>query len=169
MKHCRAKKERRFVINEKVYMTKKKHTMIDKIVNFLRDKYILLARFSLFVVYFWFGFVKLLGISPAGPLAEALTARTIGMEYFDILFYGLALVECAIGLLFLFPKYTRIAFFALMAHMILVCSPVLLLPDVVWQSLFVPTLEGQYIIKNVIVVALALAILVNWYNVKNKR
>jgi uncharacterized membrane protein YkgB len=53
---------------------------------------------------------------------------------------------------------TRIVVPLLLAHMALVCSPLFLLPDYVWQQPFVPTLEGQYIIKNIVVVAVAIGI-----------
>jgi hypothetical protein len=42
--------------------------------------------------------------------------------------------------------------------MALVCSPLVLLPGMIWQAPFVPTLEGQYIIKNAVVVAVAIGI-----------
>lgn len=43
-------------------------------------------------------------------------------------------------------------------HMVLVCSPILLVPEMVWQQFAVPTLEGQYIIKNAVVIAVAIGI-----------
>lgn len=129
-----------------------------KIIAILKQIHIPLARFSIFLVFFWFGIIKLLGLSPASPLAEALTRQTIGMQYFDTLFLLLSLMECLIGILFLFPRMTRIVVPLLLAHMILVCSPLVLLPDMVWQNWFVPTLEGQYIIKNAVVVAVAIGI-----------
>jgi uncharacterized membrane protein YkgB len=135
------------------------YTHIDlKIISFFKRIHIPLARFSIFLIFFWFGIIKLLGLSPASPLAEALTARTIGMQYFDTLFIILSLLECVIGILFLFPKMTRIVIPLLLAHMVLVCSPLVLVPDYVWQQPFVPTLEGQYIIKNAVVVAVAIGI-----------
>ncbi len=129
-----------------------------KLIAFFKRTYIPVARFSIFLIFFWFGLIKLLGLSPASPLAEALTARTVGMEYFDLLFYGLALVECIIGILFLLPKATRIVIPLLLFHMALVCSPILLVSEMVWQQFGVPTLEGQYILKNVVVVAVAIGI-----------
>jgi uncharacterized membrane protein YkgB len=36
--------------------------------------------------------------------------------------------------------------------------PLLLLPTLTWQSLLIPTLAGQYIIKNIVIVALALSV-----------
>ena len=129
-----------------------------KVIAFFKRIHLPLARFSIFLIFFWFGAIKLLGLSPASPLAEALTAQTIGMQYFDSLFIILSLLECLIGVLFLFPKMTRIVIPLLLAHMILVCSPLIILPSYIWQQPFVPTLEGQYIIKNAVVVAVAIGI-----------
>jgi uncharacterized membrane protein YkgB len=129
-----------------------------KVIAFFKRIHLPLARFSIFLIFFWFGAIKLLGLSPASPLAEALTAQTIGMQYFDTLFVILSLLECLIGVLFLFPKMTRIVIPLLLTHMALVCSPLIILPSYIWQQPFVPTLEGQYIIKNAVVVAVAIGI-----------
>jgi len=129
-----------------------------RIINWLRNHYVMIARVAIFIVFFWFGALKLLGLSPASPLAEALTERTIGMEFFQLSFIILAVLECLIGILFLIPKATRIVLPLLLLHMAVVCSPLLLVPDLVWTNPFVPSLEGQYIIKNVVLVALAIAI-----------
>lgn len=129
-----------------------------QLIDFFKRTFIPFARFSIFLVFFWFGFLKLIGISPASPLAYALIENTVGLQYFDILFYVLALLECLIGILFLIPKATRIVVPLLLLHMVIVCSPLLLVPEYVWQSLLVPNLEGQYILKNAVVVAVAIGI-----------
>jgi uncharacterized membrane protein YkgB len=135
------------------------YTHLDlKVIAFFQKAFIPMARISIFIVFFWFGLIKLLGLSPAGPLAEALTAHTVGLQYFDTLFIALSLVECLIGVLFLFPKMTRLVIPLLLAHMALVCSPLILVPEYTWQQAFVPTLEGQYILKNAVVVAVAVGI-----------
>lgn len=140
-------------------MTKQKLEAFDlRFISLLRRYHLWIARIALFIVFFWFGILKVLGFSPASPLAAALTERTIGFQYFEGMFLALSLVECLIGVLFLFPKAIRIVLPLLIIHMILVCSPLLLLPDLVWSAPFVPTLEGQYIIKNAVIVALAIAI-----------
>lgn len=117
-----------------------------------------IARIAFFIIFFYFGFLKLIGLSPASPLAEALTANTIGMQYFDISFMVLAIIECLIGLLFLIPKATRAVIFLLFIHMAIVCSPLLLVPEHVWSGFLVPNLEGQYIIKNIALIAIAIGI-----------
>lgn len=132
-----------------------------KLIKFFKKTYIPLARIAFFVVFFWFGFIKLAGISPAGPLAEALVSQTVGIEWFDPLFKILAVLECAIGILFLFPKAVRIIIPILFVHMVIVCSPLVFLPEQTWQSFLVPTLEGQYIIKNIVIIALAFGVAAN--------
>lgn len=140
-------------------MPKQKIVALDsRIINWLQAYNIQIARVALFIVFFWFGLLKVLGLSPAGPLAEALTERTVGMAYFNELYIALSLLECLIGVLFLIPKATRIVLLLLLVHMAVVCSPLVLVPDFVWTAPFVPTLEGQYIIKNIIIVALAFGV-----------
>lgn len=129
-----------------------------QLISFFSKSFLPIARFSLFLIFFWFGLIKLLGLSPAGPFAHALVNQTVGPLYFELLFTILATLEIAIGLLFLFPKATRIVVPLLLVHMMIVCSPLFLLPDYTWQSFLLPTLEGQYIIKNTVVIAVAIGI-----------
>lgn len=140
-------------------MPKSKIRALDiKLIGLFRRLYIPVARLSIFVVFFWFGFIKLIGQSPASPLASALTEKTIGLGYFDQSFYALAILECIIGVLFLVPKATRIVVPLLLLHLMIVCAPLFLVPEYTWQSFLVPTLEGQYIIKNIVIVAVAIGI-----------
>lgn len=140
-----------------------------RVIAFFNKIFIPAARFSLFLIFFWFGLIKLFGTSPASPLAEALTAKTVGIQYYDSLFIILALLECVIGIMFLLPKVTRIVIPLLLIHMLVVCSPLLLVPDYTWQSFLVPTLEGQYIIKNAVVVAIAIGIASSTKPLYNKK
>ncbi len=140
-----------------------------KLIAFFRRSFIPVARISIFLVFFWFGLIKLLDLSPASPLAKALIEQTVGLQYFDTLFVILALMECVIGILFLFPKATRIVIPLLLAHMLIVCSPLLMVPEYTWQSFLVPTLEGQYIIKNAVVVAVAIGIAASAQPLRGKK
>ncbi|MGH7158011.1 MAG: hypothetical protein ACREGD_02955 [Candidatus Saccharimonadales bacterium] len=130
----------------------------ERAIVFFRRTYIPLARVAFFIIFFWFGFLKLVGVSPAGELAEVLTAKTIGLDWFDFSYKFLALLECVIGVLFLIPRAARVVVPLLFAHLLVVCSPLILVPELTWQSFMVPTLEGQYIIKNVAIVALAFGV-----------
>lgn len=128
------------------------------IIDWLRRAYLPMARMAVFIIYFYFGGLKLLGESPATPLAHALVVKTIGAVHFDAAFIVLAVFECLIGVLFLFPKATRVVIPLLFVHMIIVCSPLLIVPHLVFTKPFVPTLEGQYIIKNLAIIALAIGV-----------
>jgi uncharacterized membrane protein YkgB len=149
--------------------TKSNYKHIDLIViDFFKRTFVPVARFSIFLIFFWFGLIKLLGLSPASPLAEALTAQTVGIQHFHTLFILIALVECIVGILFLFPKATRVVVPLLLFHMLIVCSPLVLVPEHTWQSALVPTLEGQYIIKNAVVVAVAIGIVASTTPLRKK-
>lgn len=117
-----------------------------------------IARIALFVIYFYFGLLKLLGLSPASGLAIGFATKmgmgTVATE----LFFTLAIVECLIGILILIPRLTRIAILVMLLHMVLVCTPIVLYVEATWTNMFVPSLEGQYIIKNAALVALALGL-----------
>lgn len=141
--------------------SKQLHAIDAKLIQFFRRTALPLARVAFFIVFFWFGFIKLLGLSPASPLATALTERTVGAELFAPLFIILALIECAIGILFLIPKAVRVVIPLLFLHMLIVCAPLVLVTDMTWSAPFIPSLEGQYIIKNVVIVALAFGVAAN--------
>ena len=127
-------------------------------ITWARRYYAWTARIALFVIYFYFGLLKIVGLSPASDLALGF-AEHMGMgAYAHELFIALAYVECLIGLAILVPRLTRIAIFVMFGHMLLVCAPIVLYPSAVWTSPFVPNLEGQYIIKNAALVALALGL-----------
>ncbi|MBX4197984.1 hypothetical protein KW782_01475 [Candidatus Parcubacteria bacterium] len=124
----------------------------------------LFSRFALFVIYFWFGILKVFDLSPATPLVNALAQKSfvilpdflqifLSPSRFIILF---GLIEVLIGILFLFPALTKPTKIIFGLHMITTFLPLFLLPSLVWQSLLVPTLEGQYIIKNLALIAIVL-------------
>jgi uncharacterized membrane protein YkgB len=117
-----------------------------------------LERAALFLVYFWFGLLKLVGLSPATELVRRLHAQTLPFFPFDAFLPLFSLFEVAIGMLFLVPRLTRLALVFVLAHVLMTAAPLILLPELTWQGPFVPTLEGQYIIKNILIVALAVTI-----------
>lgn len=134
------------------------HQFDQKFISWARRWYAWVARVSLFVIFFYFGFLKIIGASPANQLAIGF-AEHMGMgQIAHELYLLLAGIECLIGILILFPRLTRIALFIMFGHMLLVCAPLVLYPEATWLAPFVPNLEGQYIIKNAALVALALGL-----------
>ena len=85
---------------------------------------------------------------------------------FFILF---ALFEVLIGVLFLFPKATRIVIPLLFLHMITTILPLILLPQETWNGFMVLTLEGQYIVKNLVIIAVAIGIAAHMHPLPMRR
>jgi uncharacterized membrane protein YkgB len=117
-------------------------------------------RLSLAVIFIWFGILKPLGLSPAAPLLKATVAW---MPLFDA-DQWLAIIgwwEVAIGLTFLTRKTARVAIALLAMQMVGTFMPLALLPDVTFQPghfPYAPTMEGQYIIKNLLIISAALVL-----------
>ena len=132
--------------------------MDGRIIHFTRTIFLPMARFAIFLIFFWFGLLKVAGASPASPMALALLEKTLPFITPDTFLLCFGLLEMFIGLVFLIPHFERFAIFLLALHMISTVLPLFMLRDMVWASPFVPTLEGQYIIKNVLIIALAIGI-----------
>ncbi len=132
--------------------------MDSKIINTTRAFELPFARLAFFVVYFWFGILKLFDASPANPLVDSLLQKTLPFMTFGTFIMLLGVYELIIGISFLIPRLSRVSIFLLIPHLIVTVMPLILLPAITWQSWFIPTLEGQYIIKNILIIALALEI-----------
>lgn len=128
------------------------------VIGFFRRISIPAARLGLFVVFFWFGALKVVGLSPASPLVRSLFERTIHFMPFGTFIVLFGLFECVIGLLFLVKGLEREVIPLLVLHLATTFMPLFLLPDITWSGFLVPTLEGQYIIKNLVIAAAAIGI-----------
>jgi uncharacterized membrane protein YkgB len=89
----------------------------------------------------------------------ALLGRTLPFLTFEEFITRLGEFEMLIGVAFLIPGLERLAIVLLLPHMVTTFLPLVLLPQVTWQGFLTLTLEGQYIIKNVLIIALACAIM----------
>lgn len=129
-----------------------------KILHFIKRVSMPFSRFAIFAVFFWFGALKIFGLSPANPLVMELQERTIPFLTFSQFIVIFAIFEMLIGLVFLIKGHERLAIALLLIHMVTTFMPLILLPSITWQGFFVPTLEGQYIIKNLVIIATAIGI-----------
>ena len=129
-----------------------------RVIGFLRKMEIPIARIAISTVYVWFGLLKLLGLSPATPLVHALFDGKISVVPFTAFYGPFAIFEITIGVLFLVRGLERVAIFLLVLHLATTMLPLVFLPHIAWQAFLVPTLEGQYIIKNILIAALAIVI-----------
>jgi uncharacterized membrane protein YkgB len=133
--------------------------MFSGLQNFLRRVDVPLARFAIFLVYFWFGILKVVGTSPANPLVANLLERTMPFVTFEQFIVALGLFEMLIGILFLIPKLELPAAVLIVLHLGMTTMPLLLLPQVAWEGFLTPSLEGQYMLKNILIFSAAVHVL----------
>lgn len=122
-------------------------------------------RISMGLVYFSFGFLKYFpGISPAQDLALATTHLLSFGLVPSVVPNGVAMMliatlECAIGLFLIAGRWLRLAICLLAVQLAGILSPVVLLAARLFAGPHhMPTLEGQYVLKDVILVAAAMVI-----------
>lgn len=122
----------------------------------LLQKYSLtILRASLAIIFIWFGVLKIFGDSPANDLIT----KTIYWFNPDIFIPILGVWEAAIGVCLLAPVLNRVGLFLLALQMPGTFLPLILLPQVCFQSNpFNLTLEGQYIVKNLVLIGAAMAV-----------
>lgn len=126
--------------------------------RFLRRISMPLCRISFFIVFFWFGVLKILELSPAEGVVHTLYEHTVPFIPWKIFIFGFGAYECIIGIIFLFPGKEKWALYMLIPHMITTFGPLVIIPKLVWKGFMIPNLIGQYIIKNLVIIALAIFI-----------
>ncbi|RLM62990.1 hypothetical protein [Halorubrum sp. Atlit-26R] len=114
-----------------------------------------IVRTAIGVVFIWFGALKVIGISPAGELV----ARTVYFFPPEVFVPVLGVWEVLIGLFFLSRPLIRLAILLLFIQLPGTFLPIVLLPDVVFTTFpYGLTVEGQYIVKNLVIIGAALVI-----------
>jgi len=112
-------------------------------------------RFSIALIFIWFGLLKPWGMSPE----EELIKRTVYWVSPQIFLPVLGWWEVAVGLCLLYRPLIRIALLLLLLQLPGTMLPLILLPDVCFtQPPFGLSLEGQYIVKNIFLVSAAFVI-----------
>jgi len=122
-------------------------------------------RVSIGIVFFWFGALKCFpSVSPAETIAvDTLTTLTFGLIPTRTLAVGLAAFEIAIGICFVSGVYRKLALPLLIAHMVGTSLPFFMFPSQLFaDSPLVPTLLGQYILKNIIILSAAIVLMRRW-------
>ena len=129
-----------------------------RMTQLMADHGLTALRIALGIVFLWFGVLKFFpGMSPAQDLAaRTIETLTLGIVPPEIALPVLAAWECAIGLGLLVGRWMRATLLLLFVQMLGTITPLFLFPDETWIRFpIAPTLEGQYIIKNVVLVAAA--------------
>lgn len=135
----------------------------DRLARWLRRHGVRLLRYAVGVVFVWFGALKLVpGLSPA----EGLVRNVVPFVNPDLFVPVLAVWEVLIGAFLLFRPTARLALLLLALQMPGTFLPFVVLPEVCFSNwpfqspldVFALTLEGQYIIKNVVLVAAGMVV-----------
>jgi uncharacterized membrane protein YphA (DoxX/SURF4 family) len=132
-----------------------------RLTTFMSRHGVVLLRMSVGVVFFWFGFLKFFpDLSPAEDLAtRTIEQLTFGIMPPNISLPILALLETVIGIGLITGKFMRITLLLLFFQMLGTITPIFLFPtETFTQFPYAPTLEGQYIIKNLVLVSAAFVI-----------
>ena len=132
-----------------------------RITRWMAAQGIRLLRISLGVVFLWFGALKFFaGLSPAQDLAT----RTISTLTFGRIAPGTALLllatwECLVGLGLILGVFMRATLLLLWVQMLGTVTPLILFPHETFAQIpYAPTLDGQYIIKNIVLVSAGIVI-----------
>lgn len=136
------------------------NTLDRRIASFMQRWGTTALRVSLAVIFIWFGGLKPFGLSPAAPVVLA-TVRWMPLLSPDAWLAVIGWWEVVIGVTFLFHTTLRLAIALLALQMVGTFLPLVILPHVTFQPgrvPYAPTMEGQYIIKNLLIIAAALAL-----------
>jgi uncharacterized membrane protein YphA (DoxX/SURF4 family) len=131
------------------------------ITRWLSRYSIAVLRIGLGVVFLWFGMLKFFpNLSPAQDLAvRTIDTLTFGWVTAGLSVALLAALECAIGLGLITGRFMRLTLLLLALQMIGAATPLVFFPGEAFNNIpYAPTLEGQYIIKNIVLIGAALVI-----------
>lgn len=133
----------------------------EKITNWMAQYGVLLLRVSLGLIFFWFGILKFFpDLSPAQGLAtRTISLLTFGLIQPQVSIIILAVWETMIGLGLIFGVFMRATLLLLFMQMLGTVTPLFLFPfEAFTQIPYAPTLEGQYIIKNLVLISAGIMI-----------
>ncbi|MEN9411596.1 MAG: hypothetical protein RIQ92_33 [Actinomycetota bacterium] len=126
-----------------------------KLIDFSSSVSIAAVRLTLGLTFIWFGLLKVFGESPANDLIT----KTIYWFNPDVFIPILGIWEAVIGLFFVIKPMIRAGLLLLALQMPGTFLPLVLLPEVCFSSFpFALTLEGQYIVKNLVLISAALVV-----------
>jgi putative oxidoreductase len=118
-------------------------------------------RITVGAVFLGFGVLKFFpGVSPAQDLSiKTIELLTFGLVPWRVGLVGIATLECFIGICLLANRWMRLAVWLLAIEFVGILAPLVLLPGRLFSGPHdAPTLEGQYVLKDIILVAAGMAI-----------
>lgn len=137
------------------------HQVDIAVTNWMARNGIPLLRYSIGIIFLWYGMLKFFhSASPAEDLAiRTIDTLTFGVFSPKVIIISLALLETMIGVGLIFNLFLREILLLLYLQMIGTFTPIFLFPEEVFTTFpYALTLEGQYIIKNLVIVSAGIVI-----------
>lgn len=115
-----------------------------------------LLTWSLSLTFFWFGFLKLINMSPVVGLLQHSFSFFANQPFLGML--GLFEMLIAVGLLI--PKIRKITISLTILHLFGTVSVICIAPNILFAPYFpMLTMEGEFILKNFILISACLVLL----------
>lgn len=125
-------------------------------IRWIQENSIQLLRVSVSIIFLWFGALKFMkGVSPVEQLAiSTISSLTFGLFSNQVIIYSLALAEVVVGLSLLLNIGVKPILYVLYFQILGTFAPLFLYPELTFKSPpFLLSLEGQYIVKNLVILA----------------
>ncbi|UKN02902.1 doxx family protein [Paracrocinitomix mangrovi] len=136
--------------------------MLKLVINKIQSDKNILLSISIGIAYLWFGLLKFFPhLSPAeGVAGETITLLTFHLIPKNVSIILLAIWECAIGICLLVNYRNRFVIYAGIIHILCTFTPLFLMSDACFNKHFYsPSLLGQYIIKNLVIISALIVLL----------
>ena len=131
------------------------HKIDEKLILFFKRYGHMLHRFSIAILFIWFGLLKPFGLETT----TSLIAHTIYFGDPETMVKILGWWEVSIGLTLMVRKLVRVAFALIVIRLPFILVAFFLMHDVCFVHFpFALTLEGQYLIKDLTLFAATIAI-----------
>jgi len=130
---------------------------VDRVViPFLRRVAVPMLRVSLGVVFVWFGLLKIFEVSPVSELV----ARTVYWVDPDVIVPVLGVFEVTVGVLLLLGRALRLTLLLFVAQMVGTFLTFFVLPEVTFRdgNPFLLTVEGEFVVKNLVLISAAMVV-----------
>ena len=130
---------------------------VDRVmIPVLRRVAIPVLRVSLGVLFVWFGMLKIFEVSPVSELV----ARTVYWVDPDIIVPLLGVFEVAVGVLLLLGRALRLTLLLFLVQMLGTFLTFIVLPNVTFRdgNPLLLTVEGEFVVKNLVLIAAALVV-----------
>ncbi len=109
-----------------------------------------LLRYSLGIVFFWFGILKLFNASPVIEIIERALPPMLGES--ELFMFSLAFVEMLIGIAFLANRFVKLAAFVMIGHLLVATGSVLITQGFT-PRFPVLSFAGEFVVKNIVLIA----------------